>query len=646
MQLLFPAAPENWKISGLGTVQGAGAKFIEAVFYQQCQKLFPDYRAFFSYLHPTLIKYKSVLDHVTIAVRRGSQSQTFTQAELEKLLETSGSGRESILSLFKQHGLIAAEKVAKHQDENYQLKFTLHPLEDFIQDQLRRYGEPWETEEIRVLKSDYLWKQVQQLGYLQEEFEEALIWLQHRRYVEWEQQKKVIRTVVEELDLDHIRGSLTQLETRVLALQGVFDQPLLQEVKNTLGEAQKTLAPEQQNEIALARISGDIQKAAERLEIFEGEQRDRLQKELGAIQIKLTQLTAGLDAPQLRQIIEGDSDLEPEIERQRQVLAKKVDGFAKECQTLANSIVLELTDILELHQHVQQVKQSLDALGDAKGKLQPLVIGLEQWRIILTRAGALRSQIKTDQERFTRYNDDFVDRVVVHFSENGIESFQAQELLQIPLQQLEAEIKHDRASRREAFELQLSHYEALLREIPVAENSLKPLCRYDDEDPQGSYEALYSLVAGKLQAWCDSQISECIALEQDLSFLAGERGQNVPELWRQVSSLQEQLGKLKTDLPAQVRHMVANSDDILQLQSLRAQIEELQQQIRLQLERDKNLDAEEKWLWEAFSSGELTLSQLRQKLPETLETTDIWQVVQKLYRQGYFEIILSPRNFN
>ena len=31
---------------------------------------------------------------------------------------------------------------------------------------------------------------------------------------------------------------------------------------------------------------------------------------------------------------------------------------------------------------------------------------------------------------------------------------------------------------------------------------------------------------------------------------------------------------------------------------------------------------------------------------ETLENADIWQLVQKLYSQGYLEIILSPRNLS
>ncbi len=72
-----------------------------------------------------------------------------------------------------------------------------------------------------------------------------------------------------------------------------------------------------------------------------------------------------------------------------------------------------------------------------------------------------------------RYDDDFVDRVVKHFSNNQLESFRQYDLLQQPLVELEEEINGEQRSRREAFEQMLSRYEVLLDLISINESPLK-----------------------------------------------------------------------------------------------------------------------------------------------------------------------------
>ncbi|MHC5731477.1 MAG: hypothetical protein ACYTXY_46825, partial [Nostoc sp.] len=94
-------------------------------------------------------------------------------------------------------------------------------------------------------------------------------------------------------------------------------------------------------------------------------------------------------------------------------------------------------------------------------KLQDLVASLEQWRIILTGAENLRNSLSNDSEHLVRYNDEFVDRVVEHFSRHGVKSFREYNLLQKPLAEIEVIIKGERRSRREAFDKLLAKYEEL-----------------------------------------------------------------------------------------------------------------------------------------------------------------------------------------
>ncbi|BBD64533.1 hypothetical protein NIES4072_18050 [Nostoc commune NIES-4072] len=194
LRLLFPSiASETWKILGLEAVNGAETKLIESVFYQKCKTLFPKYQSFYTNLRPALLKYKVALENIPLFVRRGRQLYQASKEDFEKLFETAGSGLPSLLGILKQHGLISECKIAGKKTENSQVQFAAHPLESFIQDKLKSKEavEAVQGQEIiQELNCLEIWKEVKKLGYLQEEFEEALECLQLRRYVQWERQEE------------------------------------------------------------------------------------------------------------------------------------------------------------------------------------------------------------------------------------------------------------------------------------------------------------------------------------------------------------------------------------------------------------------------------------------------------------------------
>ncbi|MFP4120941.1 MAG: hypothetical protein ACOC07_20195 [Coleofasciculus sp.] len=695
LRLLFPEVrPDSWAIEGLEKVKGAETKLIESVFYLKCKALFPNYQSFYNNLRPSLLKYKLTLEKVPLAVRRGRQLYQVTKADFERLFETMGSGLPSVLAIFQKHGLIADYKIASKKGEISQVQFTSHSLEEFIVQALKLTGRTQVIEtrqgqdHSKALDYRELWQEVKRLGYLQDEFEEAIEWLRLRRYIEWERQKGIIRQAVETrhgaslLEPDDLRGQLNEIRHRVSEWRGAFDEVMLHDVEQGLDEADKTLSwvidslakdddtaqlnlfestgfesgnPQSISDdkvgdlgeatVVLDQLQRTIQGMGEQLEEFRQEKRSALEQELGEMKRRLENLTRELINSKVSQLIIGNSGLESCLNDYRTNLERQVKQLDKDCQKTSHSICLEDANVLSLYRQREQCFKSLRSYENRKRSLQDLVAGLEQWRIILTRAEVLRENLVNDSEKLRRYDDEFVDRVVTYFATHKIEGFREYEQLQRPLVELEQEVKRDRRSRREAFEKLLNQYQSLLARIADNESCLSRLCRFDDEDEKGSYQTLRQVFLDKLQNWCDRKIYQWEKLEQDLSFLAQERNQDVQDLLSQVSRLKRSLDERVKELYELIEAGGVGEEQIRQLQAIAEVEKNLQAEWgKLEFDKDENLQAEERQLLEAIDSlgDEVSIGKLRQQISADEK---LWKQLKFLYQKGHLEITLHRRNF-
>lgn len=679
LKLLFPSiAPQTWEVIGLEGVNGAETKLIESVFYQKSKTLFPSYQSFYTNLRPALLKYKLVLEKVPLSVRRGRQLYQASKEDFEKLFETSASGLPSVLAIFKQHGLISEFKVAGKKTEISQVQFVVHPLESIIQNKLKSKEPVEAVQEQDILKESNcsdIWEEVKKLGYLKEEFEEALEWLQRRRYVEWEQQSGIIRISMAELDPNDLKGQLNEIREQVSSLLKVFDEKLLQEVVRHVNEAEATLSlvatspsvfnptegiqltlglefggvatsqefANHNDEVILDSVQRTIQNLSERLEGFHREKRYTLQKELSEATGKLQNFTEELKASKVSQVILSTSGLEDCVNDYRKALEKQVLQLDKNCNDLASSVVLDEPNILSLYHQLNACNLFLQTNESIKRELQDLVSGLEQWRIILTSAENLQKSLSNDSERLVRYNDEFVDRVVEHFSRHGVESFREYELLRKPLVEIEEQIKGERRSRREDFQRLLNQYQALLSQLISTDSYLISRCKYDDEDREGSYEALRQVFLEKLFQECENQISDWDQLEKDLYFIAQNSEQNLTELLHQASNFKAQLLAKNNLCKKAIADFKNLESQINELKSIFERGIEFREKTRkLQARKDENLLEEERQFLSIINTVEsdLTISQAYQSLPDK----DVWEILKALYKKGYLEITLRQRD--
>jgi len=624
-----------------------------------------------------LLRYKAALEQVPLAVRRGHQVYSVSKTEFEKLFDTTGSTLPSTLTILSNHSLIVDYKIAGKKGNSSQARFTQHPLELFIQEQLKTRGEKRKVDTMRgevetqAIGIKQLWNEVQRRGYLLEEFEESVEWLRLRRLVERNRKSDTLYQAVVELDPDVLQGHLQQLRTQLLPLLKVLEDKRLVLLEQDINRVETELRgiaatligeanPDQLNmfnqaivdsdnqqslaEVALDEVQRTIQGIERQFEEFGERQRSELQGELGVVQSQLKSLTRDLMISKVSQPISGSSGLEACLDDHRKVLERQVIQLDQKCRDLAQSITLAESDVLTLHHQKEHSAKLLADYEAAQRNLSELVTGLEQWRSILIRAEVLRDQITDNPEQLKRYEDEFVDRVVTHFSTHKVESFRAYEPLQRPLVELEEQLSSERRSRRETFNNLLNQYKALLELLAANSPSLAILCRFDDEDRAGSYRTLRQVFLDKALKACDRVLAQWQKLEQDLVFLAQEREQDVTKLLKQVSQSQTQLTESREKLTELVEDLAGLEEEIGRISAIAQEGRKLQaESVKLQERKDENLTSEEKQLLEQISSvnNSVSISQLCQLAQGSEE---IWEKVKTLYRKGHLDITVNSRN--
>lgn len=652
LQLLFPAIKaETWVVQGLENLTGTETRLIESVFYQKCRVAFPRYKSFYNCIGSTLRKYKLALGKVSYSVRRGRELYQIPKEEFEKLFETSGSSLPSFLSILKQSGLISDYKIAAKKEENSYLKFTESFLESFIQKVLSNKGTLIQQDsgygKVNIQEIDYqaLWQEVKRCGYLQEEFEEAIECLELRRYIESDRQRGIIRQAIAELDSADLNGQLGELKEQVLNLVEAFDENILHELQQRIDDTQAIINAKPDDEIALDKVQRTILACLEKIEGFCSAKGYALQQDLNNIKIQIENFTKDLNISKVNQQLINSSGLEPCLDEYRKILEKPIYRLEKDCQKLSKSLEVNERDILILQKQLKRCQQSLKTYENTKVRLLPLVAGLEQWRIIVARAAILRKTINDDPNRLKCYEDDFVDRVVSHFHTHNIDGFKDYELLKAPLEEIEQEINSERQLRRDKFNNLLSRCEDLLGQIYFGENDLRKLCRFDDDDLEGSYNTLRLICMKKLKKHSSHKILEWKDLEATLLFLFQERQQDVKNLVSEIRVIKEDLVSQINKLSAVINNLEKLEAWMIELKSLFQRGTDLHEKfIQLEFHKDENLKDEEKQILNAISQiGESTISisQIRQ---HTNENQDLWEILKNLYIKGHLEIRLCQRD--
>jgi hypothetical protein len=643
LRLLFPnVTTELWKVEGLEGLEGSEVKLVESVFYQKCKALFPEYRSYYVNLHPNLSKYKLALEKLPIAVRRGREQYQAPKVEFQELFEATGSSLPSLLAIFKQHGLIDEYKIASKNSAKSSIKLAQNSLEEFISDRLElRVNSAKKAQNIKYEK---LGEEVKYLGYLPEEFEAAIEWLELRRYIKWERHKGVISPASSELNQDDLKSESKEISSKVDSIVEVFNEKPIQEIKQKMGSINEFIECDPGSELELDKIRVQLQTYSESLEKFQNQKRSELQSRRKELQLKLANFTVELKASQVSEIISGTSGLEECLNKYRKQLEKEIDSLDKSCQKEAALLSGNTTDILTLNEQIENCDRSFKEYEKTFDRLKPLVVeGLEEWRLVLSRAEGLRESLENQPEYLRDYNEKFVDRVVTHFDKLGIESFLKYEQLDRSLDEIEKQIKKKARGERATFETRLDECEKMLAKVAGRQNFLRERCKFDSEDVEGSIATLERVFIERLMAWCDEENVTLNELEEDFCFMARKGDRDSIATLENIGNLKTEIRQTKEQLQSTINCPEGLEEAIANLQSIAKQKQKVKpKKKKNQLPKKDRLNKEEEKVLNLIAEDDFyqSPSKLYQNLSED---TELGKLLTSLYEKGYINILIRPR---
>jgi hypothetical protein len=630
LRLLFPnVTTELWKVEGLEGLEGSEVKLVESVFYQKCKALFPEYRSYYVNLHPNLSKYKLALEKLPIAVRRGREQYQAPKVEFQELFEATGSSLPSLLAIFKQHGLIDEYKIASKNSAKSSIKLAQNYLEEFISDRVKK---------SQNIKLEKLWETVKKLGYLREEFEAAIEWLELRVYVKWEQNKGVISRASSKLNSDDLKSEWKQLSDRIDFIVPVFNDKQIQEIKEEIDTIGKFI--DSRAELELDKIRTKLQTSSEHLENFQNQKLSELQIKREEIKLKIANLTLELKASKVSQVISTNSELEECLNRYRQQLEKEIASLDNSCKKKAALLSEETTDILTLNEQIEKGDRSLKEYENTFKHLKLVVVGLEKWRLLLTRAEGLRESLVNEPEYLQDYNEKFLDRAVTHFDKLGIESFLKSEELEITLNEIEEQIKNKTREERVRFENRLNEWDKILAKAIGSKKFLRERCKFDSEDVGGSFATLERVFIEKLIAGCDEELNE---LEEYFCFLARKSDRDSIATLENIGNLKTEIRQTKEQLQSTINCPEGLEEAIANLQSIAKQKQKVKpKKKKNQLPKKDRLNKEEEKVLNLIAEDDFyqSPSKLYQNLSED---TELGNLLTSLYEKGYINILIRPR---
>jgi hypothetical protein len=304
----------------------------------------------------------------------------------------------------------------------------------------------------------------------------------------------------------------------------------------------------------------------------------------------------------------------------------------RECQNYSTTLRIEESDLYQLKATVQSSQQKFQELKKNKDNLNPLIQGLEEWRIIITQASQLRERISNDHKKLQEY-DDFLDRVITHFDQYQTSSFREYEKLVVPLKQIEVTVKQEESLRRQQFDQALTNHESSLGMILSSDRHLRSLCRFDNEDEQGSYETLRTVVQKKIIDWCDEEYKQSEDLHNNLRFLSQEGNADVQDLLQDIQEKQKVFLDQQKKVSENLDHKTQLDGIIQALKLFHDDIQALQTEYRKRQFKKNELTEPEQDFLKHIENG-MSISQLQGRVDNP---RDLWVMIQSLYSKGYIE---------
>ncbi|MFN3422167.1 MAG: hypothetical protein ACK40X_10650, partial [Armatimonadota bacterium] len=620
-------------------------------------------------------RYKTMLlqSKLTRAEKQGRRAVSWTHEELTRNLGVSASQRDAIVNRLRGMGLLKVREVSTKEGRKLQVTFTQHPLEQKLREWIEEFGKKVTVtvgeskREVKEIAISELRQRARRWGAYKEEIEAAVDLTQARGILE-RTNDKVRQTVFIE-DPEAIRQEAEKLRESLEPLSPHFREDVRRFEEQLDKIVELTYAGDEGQHEEARHLLGDLYAALKEFALQKAEQ---LARDAHELERKARERLTRLPLKEVERKVELSLRIAEWLDDQRRQLQKKLQRVSDELQKAVNEVgrIAQQTEIVRRAEETRERLERLRTVAEQMQKLRKqvndvlqqtealgaYVDGFVQWKALAEEADNFRGDLPDRYADLCQRFDEWQESVMEHFAEQQQEALKEHEKFRLELDELRRELAKRQQGERDAFAGLKEAYEKLF--IAITEHRLNT--PYDPADPEGSYERLFNEVMERFGSAFD-KLNELIQQDRSrVSFLKVIRQQDVSELEREVAKLDEQLQQFTQALTFEIVKSFRDGDDRLTklCEEIRQWISRRGDLVRRiqQLDKPQKLDdGTEKAMMELLrevaskqrGSGGVSLAQVWEAATRngTIPPEQLLNLIERLYRKGWIEIIVSERKY-
>jgi hypothetical protein len=448
----------------------AGKRSIEQVFSKAMEDLYPDYSTLMNSK-----RYESMMsDYVgflqslgTTSKRTGTEVVSGTKSEVVKRF---GLKKNSTFDgRIKKHYQDLL-KVENDVADNYQVRATLHPLEQAIVEELEQDNrDELPLEEVNRITYE--------AGYREEELEVLIDIMAVRGVVGMNDDGSALVLLETDVSPDDVEQRLDTAETLLDRIKSLDETRVPREVETALEELQTEFAStNEEDRERLEAIEHEASLLVSRLQDKAGVLQEKFDGDCETLQDRVKRQKRGVIPNHLDDEISGTVKFVGALNDAQDELYVEYEGLKEQYSEVESAIQTARArhndgsiDSAEALQEVYNNKEKeIESIARREEELAEYADQLKQWQMLVDKAASVKDQIKDYARTFDQSIEEedeirtFIGKVSRQLADEPLERLLNREAFETELEQIEDSYKSKRKERRELFEEKRDQLDDLL----------------------------------------------------------------------------------------------------------------------------------------------------------------------------------------
>lgn len=475
----------------------AGKHAVIALFDQVMEETYPDYDTIIGSAH-----YREMMgDYVdflrslgTTSLRRGTDTLQEDKSQVAERFNLQSTS--SFTGRINKHYSSLLE-VVNEEANNYEIRATLHPFEQFIVGKL-------ESGERESLPPDEATEAGKEMGYLSEELRTIYDFLAERQVIGMNDYDEFVLAEID-YDIADVEALVQEARALVNTIEDLDEEKIPEGTTTELLDIDARLDDANPDDGELleqlhVETQGIIANLEQQGEILHSVYKDRCED----LQREVTRDARGIVPSHLEDTIEAGVGFVGGLNDARAELLADFNDLEGDLHTVAGDVGTALSRYGEpsvenaqsLRETHESLQERIDALEEERKRLDSHAETLKNWKPFTTRVSQVKSAIMDYANTFSEHIDEedditeFIGAISERFANEPIDALDNLNAFKEKLDRIEEHYDNRREQRREVFNSKREQLKTILSEATGGSSTGLRTANFNIRNPQQSQQAL------------------------------------------------------------------------------------------------------------------------------------------------------------